>query len=399
MRLALLSPLPPEQTGIADHAAHCRWALHHAGVEVLTPLQGQRPLTSLAAAKAWVAERDWRRVDVVHAELGAGRLSEFYALAALAALPSRPALSATVHAPDRLVWRPVQGLALWAQKQAWVPRPVAEALVSLASPLTLRAERRLARQLDGIAVHTQLGAQRLTRRLRLRPERLSVIPHGVIGLPTKPLPPLEPLRLMYFGFIHKGKGIEDLIDAVGRLRAKHPDLAGRVRLCIAGGSAPDVPQASGRAYLQALRARVERRGITTQVDWELDVDERDLPDLIQRHHLVVLPHREPRRFWGRACGSSGALAWALACGRGVITSNARAFPEEMAQGIGATYPQGDVGALTQQLVQAASEPDVMRRWAEQAAALALTRAWPTTGQRFAGHFQRTLERTPRQHSV
>jgi glycosyltransferase involved in cell wall biosynthesis len=248
-------------------------------------------------------------------------------------------------------------------------------------------------------VHTQLGAQRLARRLRVRAERLSVIPHGVIGLPTKPLPPLEPLRLMYFGFIHKGKGIEDLIDAVGRLRAKHPDLAGRVRLCIAGGSAPDVPQLSGRAYLQSLRARVERRGLATQVDWELDIDERDLPDLIQRHHLVVLPHREPRRFWGRACGSSGALAWALACGRGVITSNARAFPEEVGNGIGATYPKGDVGALTQQLVLAASEPDLLRRWAEQAAALALKRAWPTTGQRFAGHFQRTLERTPRQHSV
>ena len=52
MRLALLSPLPPEQTGIADYAAHCRAALNHAGVDVLTPLQGQRPITSLATAKA-----------------------------------------------------------------------------------------------------------------------------------------------------------------------------------------------------------------------------------------------------------------------------------------------------------------------------------------------------------
>jgi glycosyltransferase involved in cell wall biosynthesis len=399
MRLALLSPLPPEQTGIADHAAHCRLALNQAGVEVLTPLQGQRPLTSLAAAKAWVAERDWRRIDVVHAELGVGRLSEFYTLAALAALPNRPALSATVHAPDRLVWRPTQGLARWAQLQPWMPLAVTKVITRLSSPLTLLAERRLARQLEGLAVHTQLGGQRLVRRLRLRPDRISIIPHGVVSLPAKPLPPLEPLRLMYFGFIHRGKGIEDLIDAVGRLRAKHPDLAGRVRLCIAGGSAPDVLQASGRDYLQALRDRIERRGLTTQVDWELDVDERDLPDLIQRHHLVVLPHREPRRMWGRACGSSGALAWALACGRGVIASSARAFPEEVSHGVGVTYPQGDVGALTQQLLQVASEPDVLRRWAEQAGALALTRAWATTGQRFAGHFQRTAERAPRQHSI
>ena len=84
MRLALLSPLPPEQTGIADYAAHCRAALNQAGVDVLTPLQGQRPITSLATAKAWVAERDWRRIDVVHAELGGGRHSEFLTLCALA---------------------------------------------------------------------------------------------------------------------------------------------------------------------------------------------------------------------------------------------------------------------------------------------------------------------------
>lgn len=58
MRLALLSPLPPEQTGIADYAAHCRAALNHAGIDVLTPLQGQRPIACLTAANAWVAECD-----------------------------------------------------------------------------------------------------------------------------------------------------------------------------------------------------------------------------------------------------------------------------------------------------------------------------------------------------
>ncbi len=401
MRLALLSPLPPEQTGIADYAAHCRQALNQAGVEVLTPLQGQRPITSLAAAKAWVAERDWGRVDVVHAELGGGRLSEFYTLCALAALPSRPALSVTVHDPERLIWKPVSGPARWAETSGWVPRPLTQLLSVVSDPLTLMAERRLARQLDGVVALTQTGGQRLARRMKLRPDRLSVIPHGVLSLPQKPLPPLEPVRLLYFGFIYRGKGIEDLIDAVGRLRAKHPDQAGRVRLTIAGGTAPDLAYGAGRSYLDELRERVERRGLSTQVDWELDLDERDIPDLIQRHHLVVLPYRESRKLslLGQMRGTSGALAWAIGSGRGVITSNARAFAEEISHGNGASYPQGDVAALTQQLLQVLTEPQLLQQWAEKASALALTRAWPTTGQRFAGHFQRAVERAPHKESV
>ena len=48
---------------------------------------------ALASVQAWVAERDWRRIDVVHAELGGGRHSEFLALCALAAMPHCAGLS------------------------------------------------------------------------------------------------------------------------------------------------------------------------------------------------------------------------------------------------------------------------------------------------------------------
>jgi polysaccharide biosynthesis protein PslF len=53
----LLSPLPPERTGIADYAAHWMRAARGAGVEVICPLKGQPLPTSLTEARAWVAER------------------------------------------------------------------------------------------------------------------------------------------------------------------------------------------------------------------------------------------------------------------------------------------------------------------------------------------------------
>ncbi len=199
MRLALLSPLPPEQTGIADYAAHFRAALNQAGVDVLTPLAGQRPIDSLAAAKAWVAERDWRRIDVVHAELGGGRHSEFLTLCALADLPNRPALSATIHDPERLIWKPVNRVWAMVNGMSNVPRSAKQAVALLSDPATLMAGRKLARQLEGLVTLTQTGAGRLIKRMKLQVERVSVIPHGTVTMRHRPLPDMDPIRLLYFG--------------------------------------------------------------------------------------------------------------------------------------------------------------------------------------------------------
>lgn len=388
MRLVLLSPLPPEQTGIADYAAHWCRAVKAAGVEVLTPLQGQKPLHSFAAARRWVAERDWSKVDVVHAELGGGRHTEFFVLAALAAMPVRPRLSATVHDPERLVWRPVS--ATWRRVDGvrWLPGLVSKALAVLVDPHTLWAERRLAHRLDGIVTLTQTGAQRLSRRMKLPPGRVRVIPHGTLPLSVRPLPPTEPVRLLYFGFIYAGKGIEDLVDALGRLRQQEPELADRVQLTIAGGTAPDIAFGGRRSYLDGLRERVAALGLQSQVSWHLDLDERDIPDLIGQHHVMVLPYRDSRKLalMGQMRGTSGALAWAVAAGRGVITSDARAFAEEISHGNGQAYPQGDITALTAALAQVLREPQCIQHWSAAARALADQRVWPRTGAAFAAYF-------------
>lgn len=103
MRIALLAPLPPEQNGIADYAGHLRHALEGTGLQISTPLQGVG--NDPRAAEQRVAETDWSGIDLVHAELGGGRLAEFQALRALRRRFPRLPLTATVHDPERLVWR------------------------------------------------------------------------------------------------------------------------------------------------------------------------------------------------------------------------------------------------------------------------------------------------------
>lgn len=310
---------------------------------------------------------------MAHAELGGGRHAEFLTLCALAAVTDRPALSVMVHDPERLVWKPVNALWRVVNGPAVLPRVAKQAVAVLSDPATLMSERALARKLDGVAALTQTGAERLAKCMKLAPGRVSVIPHGFVPLTQRLVPDLHDalgevaIRVLYFGFIYSGKGIEDLIDAVGRLRQDAPEVAGRIHLTIAGGTAPAIASGGRGNYLDQLRERAAKRGLSAQVSWELDIDEHDIADLIQRHHVMVLPYRESAKLalLGQMRGTSGALAWAIACGRGAITSDACAFAEEINHGNGAAYRQGEVPALAQRLREIVELPEQLLQWAGQ----------------------------------
>ena len=224
MHIALISPLPPEQTGIADYAAIFKQHLESCQIQVTCPLQGV-DLKSLPVA---LTEIDWAALDVVHAELGGGRVIEFSALQWLAKLDKRPRLTATVHDPERLVWR----LAKLPHFLPWCAAKPATAKFAalLADPWTLKAERKLAGQLDALVTLTHTGAKCLQEKMHIPEHKVHVIAHGNLSSLSAELPEFTPIRLLYFGFIYRGKGIEDLLDALALVFDKKPSLKSKIKL-------------------------------------------------------------------------------------------------------------------------------------------------------------------------
>ncbi|HIE6791346.1 TPA: glycosyltransferase, partial [Pseudomonas aeruginosa] len=181
---------------------------------------------------------------------------------------------------------------------------------------------------------------------------------------------------------------EDLLEALADLFASAPEMRQRVRLTLAGGTAAEMAFGAGGNYLDQLKAQIAELGLADAIDWNLNLAAADIPRTIQAHHVMVLPYRESKKLGllGQQRGTSGALSWAAACGRGAITSDARAFAEEVASGNGAIYPQGDVAALSEQLLNLAREPRLAQAWAERAGAIGHARTWPRTALRFQALF-------------
>ncbi|GFM65635.1 glycosyl transferase family 1 [Pseudomonas cichorii] len=390
MQIALLAPLPPEQNGIADYAGHLKQALLESGVQISTPLRGIG--NDPRKAEQRVAETDWSGIDLVHAELGGGRLAEFQALRALRQRFPHLPLTATVHDPERLVWR--------REKLPWplslasnLRSPLPEIATVLADPLCLREERQLARSMTRLITLTQAGSQSLKQRMGLEQSQMAVINHGNLAIEPVPLPALKPLRLLYFGFIYRGKGIEDLLDALANVFVAQPQLRSTVRLTLAGGSEPEMAFGPSGSYLDQLRLRIRQLGLMDLVDWQLDLPAEQIAPVIQAHHVMVLPYRESSKLklLGKLRGTSGALSWATACGRGVITSDARSFAEEVSHGNGMIYPQGDVAALTEALNRICAAPRMAIEWSENATRIGKTRVWSQTAERFRDVFRQACE--------
>lgn len=395
MRIAMISPLPPEQSGIADYAEAFCCALKDSDVEVEAPIKALTLELNSDLFDQQMKGIDWGRFDVVHGELGGGRIKEFKVLEWLAKNRSDLPITATVHDPERLVWKPVELPWILAGARH-IPRVLYQALVLMIDPWTLARERRLAHRLSQIVTLTRAGAECLEKRMRLTKGSVMIIAHGNREIESKPLPPLPPeapLKLLYFGFIYKGKGIEDLIDAVAILFSERPEARNQIILTLAGGTEPDITFGGKGSYIDELKKQLEGVGLTEEyVNWQLNIDAELIPSTIQTHHILVLPYKESKKlaYLGRMLGTSGALSWANSCGRGVISSDARAFVEEVSYGNGLVYPQGDSKKLALELGRLMENPELIVVCSESAAKLGVARCWNNTAAAFRKLFQSQL---------
>jgi len=230
---------------------------------------------------------------------------------------------------------------------------------------------------DAVVVMTQSARDRLIESFDVEAAKVSVIAHGAttpMGVSLQSIrSPVRPKRLLSWGLLGPGKGIEWAIDALAALS----DLRPHPTYLIAGATHPKVLARNGEAYREMLMARARSAGVVPYVSFD-DTYRRlvDLTELISSADVVVLPYDSVEQV------TSGVLVDAVAAGRPVI---ATAFPhavELLGSGAGIVVPQRDPDALAAAMRSVLSDDARYAEMAAEARRLAPELSWEAIAGRY-----------------
>lgn len=235
---------------------------------------------------------------------------------------------------------------------------------------------RVCERADVVVVMTSTARTRLLDGYAVDPAKVVTIPHGAATPPPEDragagLWSGRQPRLLTWGLIGPGKGIEWAIDALAELRDLCP------RYLVAGATHPKVLARSGEAYREMLVERARATGTAPNVSF--DATYRDLgalTELIRWADLVVLPYDSQDQV------TSGVLVDAIAAGCPVVST---AFPhavELLGSGAGLVVPQRDPAALAAAIRAVLTGDGLAARMGAEARRLAPELSWGAVAGRY-----------------
>ncbi len=228
---------------------------------------------------------------------------------------------------------------------------------------------------DVAIVMTQGAAATLSRLHHLGDTPVEVIPHGAsVNADDIQHDGARP-KILTWGLIGPGKGIEWVIDAMARLK----DLKPAPLYVIAGQTHPKVLANEGDGYRNSLIQRVAANHVNDLVHFDNSYrDPPSLKRLINSADVVVLPYDSKDQ------ATSGVLVDAVAAGRPVV---ATAFPhaqELLASGAGITVAHQDSAALARALRLILCDPQLAAAMGDEARVLASGLSWRAVAAQFQG---------------
>jgi glycosyltransferase involved in cell wall biosynthesis len=235
------------------------------------------------------------------------------------------------------------------------------------------------REFDHLIVHSESSRELLASR-GLSAERISVVPHGilnVISAPADPVVPDAPLTMLMFGRVKTYKGVDMMIEALGRLPAA---LRRRCRLLVVGE--PMIP-------VEPMKRRAEALGIGDNITWDLRyVSEENMAEVFSQADIFAFPYRE--------IDTSGVLMSCLPYGKPIIASEIGAFQKLLQDRVhGRVIPPGDPEALSDAISSLVSNPALMQACGKNVGFLSeQIPSWDT----IAGQTIRLYERLLRQRA-
>lgn len=257
----------------------------------------------------------------------------------------------------------------------------------------IQGERRVLHEVDRIIAATPAEVAQLQWLYQANTEKIEIIPPGVDTGRFYPIPndeakefigvPPEDQMLLFVGRIEPLKGLDVLIEAIGRYCRERRSEKPRLFLAIIGGEADTSQEAMSveMAHLQDLRAQY---GVTDVVTFLGKRSQDTLPYYYSAAEAVVMPSQYE---------SFGMVALeAMACGTPVVASQVGGLAFLVQDGeTGFTVPAGDPEALCHRLKMLINDKELRTKMGEQAFVFAQEYDWEKITHRILQMYRHLLD--------
>lgn len=248
----------------------------------------------------------------------------------------------------------------------------------------LRVTREICAHVSKVVALSETGRRLLEEVYGIDADRVRVIHHGV---PDVPFQGTEPAKASFgigqrmvistFGLINRGKGLEYAIEAMRTVVNRHPEAL----YLILGETHPVVRRNEGESYRESLQAMV--RDLQLQynvqlVDRYLDFDE--LVAYLAATDIYLTPYLNPVQI------VSGTLAYAVGCGKAVVSTPYLYAEELLANSRGYLCAFRDAPSIAESLGRLLDDPALRRATERRAYRFGRQMTWPHVAREYGGLF-------------
>jgi glycosyltransferase involved in cell wall biosynthesis len=250
----------------------------------------------------------------------------------------------------------------------------------------------IARLSDRMVVMSEQAAQFLREVYAVPKEKIDVIPHGVpdvqfmdpnyykdrFGAEGKSV-------LLTFGLLSPNKGIENVIQALPAILARHPNVV----YIVSGVTHPHIRKHEGERYREELQALAEQLGVSSNLILvNRFVSTEELVEHVGAADIYITPYRQEAQI------VSGTLAIALGAGKAIISTPYWHAKELLADNRGVIVPFENPDAIAEAVLRLLDNDGERHAMRKRAYLHSRETIWSKTARKYMASFQRArFERT------
>ncbi len=257
----------------------------------------------------------------------------------------------------------------------------------------LRVARKICASASAVVVLSQTGQDILVRRYGVDASKIRVIHHGVPDVPfgSTDIPKAafglgSRMVISTFGLINRGKGLEYAIEAMREIVKGHPEAL----FLILGQTHPVIRRNEGETYRESLQASIIEYGLHDNVrlvDHYLAFSE--LINYLQATDIYLTPYLNPVQI------VSGTLAYAVGCGKAVVSTPYLYAEELLAHGRGFLVGFRDAASISNTITALLDDPALRRSTERRAYKFGRQMTWPHVADDYGRLFTELAPRRDR----